>query len=164
MRYTEAQDLFAYNRWAAARTFAAVEALTEEQRRAPMVSSFPSIAATLAHIVGAEWIWLRRWQGTSATAAPAWVAEADFTTVRAKFNEVDCERDGLIASVGDSGFERELVYRTLAGAEGRNALGDLIRHVVNHGTYHRGQIATMLRQLGVTPPQIDYVVFVRERS
>ncbi len=163
MRYTEAQDLFAYNRWAAARTFAAVEALSEEQRRAPIVSSFPSIAATLAHIVGAEWIWLRRWQGTSVTEAPAWVAAGDFATVRAKFNEVDIERDGLISSVGEVGFDGEIVYRTMAGVEGHNKLSDLIRHVVNHGTYHRGQVATMLRQLGAKPPQIDYVAYLRER-
>lgn len=164
MRFEEAQDLFAFNRWAAARTFAAIEALTEEQRRATIVSSFPSIAATLAHIVSAEWVWLERWHGRSVSAPPAWVAEADFTSVRAKFNEVDLERDALLASLGPDGMTREVTYRTLAGAEGRNVMADMIRHVVNHGTYHRGQIATMLRQLGAAPPSIDYIVFARERK
>ena len=130
MHFSEVQDLFAYNRWAAARTFDAVEALTEEQRRATIVSSFPSIAATLAHIVGAEWAWLKRWNGESLGGPPAWVAEGDFEKVRQKFNEVDLQRDAFLSACGANGFDREIHYRTFAGVEAKNALADLIRATV----------------------------------
>jgi uncharacterized damage-inducible protein DinB len=54
--------------------------------------------------------------------------------------------------------------RNLAGNTYRNTLADLIRHVVNHSTYHRGQLATQLRQLGQIPPATDFIVYRREQS
>jgi uncharacterized damage-inducible protein DinB len=55
-------------------------------------------------------------------------------------------------------------YRALSGAPYANPLGELLRHVVNHGTYHRGQVATLLRQLDVKPPQTDLILYYRERG
>lgn len=98
--HDEARELVAYGAWANARVFAAAESLTPEQLRAAAAGSFPSVRGTLGHIVGAEWLWLRR-------------------------------------------------------------LGGLLRHVVNHSTYHRGQVATQMRQLGATPPSTDLVAYLR---
>jgi uncharacterized damage-inducible protein DinB len=56
-----------------------------------------------------------------------------------------------------------LHYRLFSGAEETRPLGDLMRHVVNHGSYHRGQLVTMLRQLGKAPPSTDYILYLRER-
>jgi uncharacterized damage-inducible protein DinB len=55
-------------------------------------------------------------------------------------------------------------YRTLAGQSYRNSLADLVRHVVNHSTYHRGQAATQLRQLQVVPPSTDFVRYRNEHA
>lgn len=71
MTIDEAKELFGYASWATGLMFQAVEALTQEQIEAPMVSSFPSVGATLAHMVGAEWLWLRQWLGETPTAASA---------------------------------------------------------------------------------------------
>jgi uncharacterized damage-inducible protein DinB len=76
MTIDEARELFAYSDWANARFFAAAEALTPEQLSGRAASSFPSVRGTLGHIVGAEWVWLRRWQGESPPSPPGWVAEA----------------------------------------------------------------------------------------
>jgi len=54
-----------------------------------------------------------------------------------------------------------VAYRTFDGSSHEQSLGDLLRHVVNHATYHRGQLATMLRQLGRTPPATDLVRYYR---
>ncbi|MBI2406673.1 MAG: DinB family protein [Gemmatimonadetes bacterium] len=164
MLSTELQTLLAYNHWANALTFDAADALTEAQRREPIVSSFPSVAATLAHMAGAEWVWLRRWKGESPSAVPEWVREADIATVRAQLAEIERERDEYLASLSADDVEREVEYRTLSGAAGRTKLSDLIRHVVNHASYHRGQVTTMLRQLGATPPGTDYVLYLRVRG
>jgi uncharacterized damage-inducible protein DinB len=164
MLSTELQTLLAYNHWANALTFDAAAALTEAQRREPIISSFPSVAATLAHMAGAEWVWLRRWKGESPSAAPAWVKEADVATVRARLTEIERERDEYLATLSADDVERVVEYRTLAGAASRTSLADLIRHVVNHASYHRGQVTTMLRQLGATPPGTDYVLYLRVRG
>jgi len=75
MTTDEARELLSYGSWATARMFSAAEELTQERLDAPAPSSFPSIRATLTHIVAAEWIWLRRWLGESPTSEPAWAVQ-----------------------------------------------------------------------------------------
>ncbi|MBW7935180.1 MAG: DinB family protein [Gemmatimonadaceae bacterium] len=163
MQLTEARTLFAYNQWANALMWDAAAALTAAQRETIIPSSFPSVHKTLAHIASAEWIWLQRWLGESPSAPPAWAIAGDFAAVRAELTAVETARDAYLDSLGDEDLAREVVYRTLAGAAGSNPLGELMRHVVNHSSYHRGQVATMLRQLGATPPSTDYVLYLRTR-
>lgn len=155
--------LFAYNAWAHARTFAAVRALPGGAVDAPAPSSFPTIRATLAHVVGAEWIWMQRWLGSNPTAPPPWQA-GSIDELEAALAEVSAARDAFLGTLTESDLARPCTYRTLAGAEFTNALGGLLQHVVNHGTYHRGQVATQMRQLGHTPPAIDLVLFMREQG
>jgi uncharacterized damage-inducible protein DinB len=142
--------------------FAAAEALPAEQLGASAASSFPSIGATLAHIVGAEWVWLRRWLGESPTNVPAWVPNPNLADLKAQLAAVEAEREAFLAGLSDSELERVVPYRTLAGQPCSDPLGNLIRHVVNHSTYHRGQVATQLRQLGLKPPTTDLIVYLRQ--
>ena len=65
MNVTDIQTLYAYNRWANERLFSALDKLNERQFTAAIQSSFPSIRETVFHILFAEWLWLKRWQGTS---------------------------------------------------------------------------------------------------
>lgn len=65
--------------------------------------------------------------------------------------------DGL----SDERLDEVVAYRTVAGVPQESAIWEMLRHVVNHGTYHRGQLATMLRQLGVAPPSTDLILFYR---
>lgn len=164
MRVDEARELFAYCAWANARVFAAAEALTPEQLSATAASSFPSVRGTLGHIVGAEWIWLRRWRGEAPAAAPAWVAESSLSELRGHLAAVQAERDEYLAHLTDDDLERAVEYRTLSGQSYADPLGGLLRHVVNHSTYHRGQVATQLRQLGATPPSTDLIAYLRLRK
>lgn len=163
MQLTEARTLFAYNQWANALMWEAAAALSDSQRETTILSSFPSVNKTLAHIASAEWIWLQRWLGESPSAPPAWAIAGDFAVVRAELTAVETARNAYLGSRVDEDLAREVGYRTLAGAAGSNPLGELMRHVVNHSSYHRGQLATMLRQLGATPPSTDYVLYLRTR-
>lgn len=165
MTIDEARELFRYGAWATGRMFDAAGALTAEQFAAHVTSSFPSFGATLAHIVGAEWIWLRRWLGESPLGMPAWVASpASLGELRTHFAAVDADRHAFLAPLTDADLARRVAYRTMDGKAWDHALGDLIRHVVNHSTYHRGQLTTMLRQLGEAPPNTDFIRYVRERG
>jgi uncharacterized damage-inducible protein DinB len=158
----EVRELFAYDAWANGRAFDAVSALPEEQQGHSIASSFPSVAGTLAHIVGAEWVWLRRWQGESPSGYPDWVATPMLADLRARLTAVEQERDAFVAGLSEADLGRVVSYRTLSGQAFEDPLNNLMRHVVNHSTYHRGQVATQLRQLGLKPPSTDLIVFQRQ--
>lgn len=162
MTVAEVRKLFAYDAWGNARLFRALGGLSEEQVRTVAPSSFSSLQATIAHIVAAEWIWLRRWLGESPTSAPAWAADGSLEKLREALAEVEAERATFLAGLTDARLREPIQYRNLSGEDHRNELGDLLRHLVNHSTYHRGQAATQLRQLGVTPPGTDLIVYLRE--
>jgi uncharacterized damage-inducible protein DinB len=75
---------------------------------------------------------------------------------------VEDERGRYLAGLSDADLERIVEYRTMAGEAHADTLALLIRHVVNHSTYHRGQAATQLRQLGQAPPGTDLVKYLRQ--
>jgi uncharacterized damage-inducible protein DinB len=162
MTAEEVRSLYAYDEWANARLAGVIAGLSAEQLTAEIPSSFPSILGTFAHIVAAEWVWLRRWLGENPTAFPDWLAAPALGALRGKLAEVEAERAAFLGSLSDGDLDRPLDYKTLAGDPFRNRLGDLLVHVVNHSSYHRGQLATMLRQVGATPVATDFVVFKRE--
>jgi uncharacterized damage-inducible protein DinB len=164
MRIDEARQLFAYGSWANALMFSVAQGLSEEQLLAHAASSFPSLAATLGHIVGAEWIWLRRWLGESPTSAPSWAAAPVMAELAAQLAAVEAERASFVDSLSDADLDRAVSYRSLAGQAYSDPLDGQFRHVVNHSTYHRGQLATLLRQLGVTPPNTDLIRFLRQTT
>jgi uncharacterized damage-inducible protein DinB len=155
----EARELFGYGSWANGLTLAAAKALTPEQLVAPVVSSFPSVLATLAHLVGVEWLWLRRWTGDDPGSMPEWVGAPDLPDLEARLAAVEVERAAFLTNAD---LDRMVSYHGLDGQAFSLRLGSLMRHVVNHSTYHRGQLATMLRQLGQTPPGTDFTRYLRE--
>ena len=79
-------------------------------------------------------------------------------------SDVEAQRAAFLAGLSEARLGEAVRYRTLKGDEYENALGDLLRHVLNHSTYHRGQAATQLRQLGATPPATDLILYLRETA
>jgi uncharacterized damage-inducible protein DinB len=161
MTIDEARQLFAYSKWANSLMFGAAGLLSPEEFGAAAPSSFPSVSATLAHLVFGEWAWLQRWLGRSPTAAPGWVSRRALRDLKIQLDEVEVERGALLQRLTDADLDQPLTYQNLSGQAFTNRLGDLMRHVVNHSTYHRGQLATQLRQLGKTPPGTDLILFLR---
>ena len=159
-RLDEIRQLYDFNRWANARILDAAAALAPDAFDRDLGSSFPSVRATLAHVLGAEWIWLSRWNGTSPTAQPAWELD-DVSSVRARWTEVEAGQAVFLASLDDDRLDQAIDYRNLAGEPYRSPLWQMLRHVVNHSTYHRGQVTTMLRQLGAAPPATDLILYFR---
>lgn len=162
MNVHDVRSLFEYNRWANARFQSAIERLSNHQLTAPIPSSFPSILATFAHIVAAEWVWLQRWQGQSPGSFPEWLTVPSLGLIRGKLAEVESERASFLASLQEDDLQRMIDYKTLSGAPHRNRLADQCVHVVNHSSYHRGQLTTMFRQVGAEPVATDLILFKRE--
>jgi len=147
--------LYEYNAWGNTRVLGAVEALKAEQFVRDLKNSFPSVRDTLVHIVSAEWAWLRRWQGESPTKP---LAATDFPTlasVKDRFTAVEQDRRAFLEGLAEGRLAEPFSYKDLAGNAYSLPLVHSLQHVVNHGTYHRGQITTMLRQLGAKPASTD---------
>ena len=160
----EIRLLYDYNAWANRRSMEAAAALTLEQFTKPMGSSFSSVRDSLAHIYGAEWIWLERFQGRSPASLPDPTQFADLASLRERWAEHEPRLLGFVRGVTQADLERVLEYKTLKFGVYRNPLWQSMQHVVNHGTYHRGQVTTLLRQLGTQPILTDLMHFYRELS
>lgn len=165
MKIDDVRDLFSYTEWANQRILETIRGLSEEQLTRTIESSFPSILGTFAHVVMAEWIWLRRWKGDSPTEAPAWSDKAgSLDEVVENLRAVEAERRALLDSLTDGDLLRELPYKSMKGDPFATRLDHQMAHVANHSTYHRGQLTTMIRQAGAKPPATDLIVYVRTRN
>jgi uncharacterized damage-inducible protein DinB len=158
------RQLYEFNAWANRRSLTAAAALTHEQFTKSMSSSFPSIRDTLAHIFGAEWIWLERFQGRSPAGLPDATQYPDVATLGERWGEFEPRLLNFVRGLTQSDLDRTLEYKTLKFGVYSNPLWQSMQHVVNHGSYHRGQVTTMLRQLGAQPILTDLMHFYRERA
>jgi uncharacterized damage-inducible protein DinB len=164
MSPAEIQQLYDYNAWANRRSLDATEKLKAEDFTKPLGSSFSSVRDTLAHIYGAEWIWLERFQGRSPAALPNVGDFKDLASLRERWVEQEQRLLAFVRGLTQSDLDREMEYKTLKFGIYRNPLWQSMQHVVNHGSYHRGQVTTMLRQLGAQPILTDLMHFYRERA
>ena len=164
METTQFQEIYRYNLWANRRVLVAAETLPADLFLKPMGSSFPGIRDTLAHILGAEWIWLRRWEGESPVEG---VAAEEFPTVeslRDRWDPIARAQGAFLAKLTGETLAQPLRYRQLSGAEFEQPLWQVLQHVVNHSTHHRGQVVTLLRQLGQKPPTLDLIAYYRQAA
>jgi uncharacterized damage-inducible protein DinB len=156
---TNLLELIEYHRWATKRTWVAVSFVTPSDYTRNLNSSFPSLRDTLVHLFSADRAWLTRIEGDSLSAAkPETYPTLD--VLRAPWHQV-IERWPVLGGFTDAGTV--IRYRTYAGDPYTNSLEEIVRHVVNHGSYHRGQVTTMLRQLGLNAVSTDMIYFFRER-
>lgn len=164
MKVEDFRLLYDYNAWANQRTLDACAALTSEQFTRDLGSSFCSVRDTLAHIIGGEWVWLERWLGRIPSAVPAAADLPDFDSVRQRMVQIDGDLVEYVASLTPDDIQRVLKYKTTKGAPQEQPLWQTLQHLVNHGTHHRGQVMTMLRQLGAKPTGTGLIEFYRERG
>ena len=156
--------LLDYHYWARDRLLEAVSLLTPEQFTRDLGSSFRSVRDTLAHLYSAEWAWYQRWRGTSPTALLPADQFPDVASLKNAWSEHEAKMRAFLDSQDDEGIKRVHEFKMLNGMAASSPLWQMVTHVVNHGSYHRGQITTMLRQLGAQPAKgMDMIVFYRDR-
>jgi len=165
MTHDELCLLVDYNYWARDRLLEAIAVLTPEQFMRPMGNSFSSIRDTIAHICDAESIWLRRWHGEQPEGFQKPDRIADLAAARQEWAGLERQMRDVLAAQGPEGVERRIEYKDFRGAARSDVFWQMLQHVVNHGSYHRGQVTTMLRQLGAAPPKyMDLIVYYREKQ
>ena len=163
--------LFAYDRWANRRILQAVSALTAEEFTRDPGGGFRSVRDTIVHIVGGEWGWIAFFKEPSHKTtflADLWTrhdtlftakAFPDLAAVQSKWAEVERDQAEFANSVTNASLEKTFPFHAT-----QISLAHLMQHLVNHSTYHRGQIALLLRQLGAEPVATDFHVFLEEAS
>ncbi|MGA9118778.1 MAG: DinB family protein [Bacteroidota bacterium] len=160
----EMRQLFAFNAWATNRIFDALEKLPAEQVGKDLQSSHKSILNTLVHLVGAERAWCSRWTG--ATVEPfLTVADApNIMVLKETWNKVGFETAKFLGSLSEKKLTELFEMKTSKGDVLKLVYWHSMLHVIDHSTYHRGQVVTMMRQLGAVPPNTGMNTFFRETA
>ncbi len=151
---------FEYNRWATARLLNAASVLSHEQFCRDVGGSYTSVRDTLVHILAGEEVWLMRWKGISPKSASEPSDFSDLLSLKSKWSEVEIDQSNFLSKISDESLAERVEYENFAGEIKEYSLWQMIHHMVNHSTYHRGQVTMMLRQLGAAAAQLDYIVFL----
>jgi uncharacterized damage-inducible protein DinB len=169
MNRDDIQLLYEYDRWANNRVLEAASALSAEQFTRDLGGSFRSVRDTLVHIIGGEWIWLEYWKEPPSSAALVEDLRrrrdalfkpdvlSNIAAVQSTWLEVEKAQAEFVGRVTNESLETMLPFRATQAS-----LAHLMQHMANHSTYHRGQVALMMRQLGAQPVATDFHVFLVE--
>lgn len=157
-------EQISYNHWANLRLIQITSKLDNKGINQQVTSSFSSVRQTWVHILWAEELWLERWQGRSFVPS---LDPDDFPTsdqIKSKLDDLYSKQVHFFETI-ISGQEDQIVsYVNFKNEKWEFRLGDMVHHLLFHSAYHRGQLVTMLRQLGLQPPGTDYLLFIDEKS
>ena len=153
----------AYNRWANTRLYEAVGKLSPEAFAAPRSGFFPSLLKTLNHILVGDTVWMGWLDGSgSSIKSLDQVLHAGFGALKAARVAMDDRIVAFVDAVEPARLEQDLVYRTVAGDPMSTQLAQVLAHVFNHQTHHRGQAHAMLSSTEVAPPPLDLIYCLRD--
>ena len=155
------RELYDYNTWANGKTLDSLEPLSPEQFTGPMGGSFASIRETVVHNLGAEWIWWQRCIGKRPLGLLDVNDFPDVSSLRARWPEID---EGFLSVVSNADLDENITYINRHGLQYTYPVKQILIHVVNHSSYHRGQVVTLLRQIGAKPESTDYLMLIDARS
>jgi len=143
----------AYNRWANARLYDMAAALPDELYRKPIDVYFKSLHGTLNHILTADRIWMYRLEGKGDHPSRLnAIIHDDIASLRTARVAEDQRIVSFVDNLDDADFEQQREFQTLNGTPQRKYVRDILAHMFNHQTHHRGQAHAALTVLGVREP------------
>ena len=164
MNLHDVNTLLDYNYWARDRMYEGLQPLTAEQAGRDLGGSFASIHDTVVHLYAAEVVWYARWHGTSPALLTG-DAFADLAAVRRAWLEHELKMRAFVDELGEAGMGRVFEFKMFSGQATASPFWQMLQHIVNHGSYHRGQVTSKLRQLGAQPAKsLDMIAFYRTRE
>lgn len=158
-------ELSEYHIWANDRVCNWLERISEEQWNQPVVSSFNTLYETILHIAGAEKIWAERLLKNPRPEILGETFHGSKEDLIKTWKEISLSLKRIIEAMPDDQFQQKLLFKNTKGIEYNQPYYQLLAHVINHTTYHRGQVVTMLRQVGFTDvTSTDMTTFFRTKN
>jgi len=144
--------VFSHSAWGNRRSYQAIARHSPPDARA---------SGYLSHIVAAERVWIARLKGLDSSSLPIW-PELTLEDCERVIDENAAAIGQYLAELNDEVLESAITYRNSKGAEFTTPVIEVLTHLAMHGTYHRGQIASALRNAGLEPENTDFITFVRD--
>jgi uncharacterized damage-inducible protein DinB len=153
-----------FNAWANQRLCASVLLLPELQQEQHIDSSFPSLKKTLAHLWDAESMWWQRMKLVEKPVRPSEAGTFSTEEVIKNLHHQDKQWIEWTSNATPAAIDHVFAYQNTKKELFKQPIYQMILHLFNHSTYHRGQLVTMLRQLGVIKiPSTDFIEWSRRR-
>lgn len=158
------QQLATYNAWANGQLVDLIQQLPEEQLTAEVPSSFNTLQGTLLHMWNAESVWWQRLKLQERITEPADGFRGGLKEVVTGLQGLDRQWVEWVSGAQERMFQHEFFYVNFRKERFKQPVFQVLLHVFNHNTYHRGQLVNMLRQLGIEKiPQTDFIVWSRKK-
>lgn len=145
--------LFQYNSWATKESIESIQKLDSPSDR---------IISLVSHVIAAQQIWFNRIVDDKTTLSP-WEVYS-FDECIGKSEEITSRWLNYLEHTSDEGLEKLIHYKNTKGDVFENSVKDILTHVINHSTYHRAQIALLIKEAGGRPAVTDYIVYARSIS
>jgi uncharacterized damage-inducible protein DinB len=158
------RELLLYMLWADRMTLKALREVRPEDLTRDAGISFRSMLGTMAHMLGAQRLWLSRFSGNPLGRVPAIDDFPDLPAWIQGWEETAAGMEAFLAGLTDDQLSTLLTWTTTRGETFSRPLWQPVIHLVNHTTYHRGQVVSLLRQMGYRPPSTDLVYYFIERA
>jgi uncharacterized damage-inducible protein DinB len=153
-----------YHRWATQRVLTEVQQLDSERLVRNLHGSFASIYDTVVHLYQSDMIWLERLEERPNGKREDYASPGCMYDLAEVWLGVIDRMMAFAQGLGESDWERVIGYKSMAGVEYESPVWQMVTHVVNHGSHHRGQVTGMMRQLGEKPVSLDLMAFYREQK
>lgn len=158
------QQLSAYNIWANQKILEAILALPEEKQKQELPSSFKNLYDTILHMWNAESIWWQRMKLQERIILPVENFKGSMQELAHELLQQDLQWQDWVNNATDAALDHVFQYQNSKKEQFKQPVYQMLLHVFNHGTYHRGQLINMLRQLGIEKlPQTDFIVWSRKK-
>jgi uncharacterized damage-inducible protein DinB len=164
VQIAEVRTLYDYLFWAHERMMIPAARLSSEEFSREMGASYGSVRGTLVHMMSVEWLYLSRWHGVFPDSMLDPEAFPTLEAIEERWSGIRRELRSYLGRVHQQHLNHLLIYRNMRGEEVRLPLYATLLHLINHHTFHRGQVITLVRQLGHEPEESDlYRFYIEER-
>ncbi|WP_142829847.1 DinB family protein [Planococcus soli] len=155
------EKMFSYHKWATLACLEHVQTLGEDLYQKEGANSFASIHATVEHVIGVEKLWLLRMMGVAKPAFEHYEVETTQKAMEALML-LHAEMELFFASLSEEQWQETLDYQNMRGDDFSSTREEMLFTIVNHASYHRGQIASFLRQFGKEGTALDYIYYQKQ--
>lgn len=158
------QTIWSYNDWALEQIINSLKDFSEEEFLKDLGDGCGSVRDKLAHITAADEVWFQR---IEKNPAPQFAPTSEFISIETWVNrarEVSQKYQFLVKHLGQDKIEEKIIYKNLKGVEFSTPLVEILMHVANHATYHRGQVASLIRRIKGKPPVTDMIEYFRTKE